>query len=121
MANAATARIARPAAKQGFVAGQVVYYHDRYHTSTAGRPYLVAQVKGTAAHIIALTHSPQGQWATDELGGGTYLAGIDFHTRRWTGEWVEAADLRTDPRQLTAETREAALDEAARQFTSCRH
>lgn len=113
MANAATARTA-------LAAGQVVYYADRYHAGTTGRPHLVVQVEGTAAHVVALSHSRQGQWVTDELGGGSYLAGRHFRTGRWTGEWVEATALGTSRRQLTAATREAALDEAARQYTTCR-
>ena len=114
MANAA---LDRPAGRSALVAGQVVIGPDRYHEDGSGRrPYLVLQVAGDQAYVVEFSHSPQGDWVTDELGGGSYLALWDFRSGEWLGRWVAVAHCDRYRRQLSGPSRESALDYCAGQF-----
>lgn len=119
MTNAA---FARPAAtRSALVAGQVVVGPDRHHDDGSGRrPYLILQIADGMAYVIEFSHSRQGQWMTDELGGGSYLATRDFRTGQWMGQWVPSSICDRYSRQLTTPTRESALDYCATQFARLR-
>ena len=95
-------------------AGQVVIAYDMHHEGRRRRPHLIYEVDGDWAYVAELTHTPQGEWATDELGGGTFLALWDFRTREWMPRWVHTSTLDRYGVQLTDRTREAALDAIAK-------
>ena len=112
----ATARPVQATTARTFKVGEVVMHGDLWHTDRTGRrPHLVVGIRGNDYHLVALSHSRQGQLEIDGLGGGTYVAGIDFRTGYWTGRMVAAAGIDTYCRQLSATERTAALAEATRQ------
>jgi hypothetical protein len=113
-----------------FYAGDVVYTTDQWHTTGTLRPHFVIKVMGEGRlWVMPLSHTRQGQWTTEELGGGTYLAPVHFQTRQ-RADFV--LDTATHPcelgrRQLTQEAVTGALAEvrrvlAAREAAAtCRH
>ena len=90
-----------------FTAGDVVAATDRHHTARKGfRPHLVLDQQGNRVYVVAITHSPQGWWATDQLGGGSYLALRDFKTGRWLGRWISVENCWMHRLQLSDTTKE---------------
>ncbi|MCE2839445.1 MAG: hypothetical protein LW834_21260 [Cyanobium sp. 49614_E6] len=66
-----------------FYVGDVVYTTDQWHTAGTLRPHFVIKVMGEGRlWVVPLSHTAQGQWTTDELGGGTYIGPRDFRTGR---------------------------------------
>lgn len=119
MTAAATRRPATARKAQTLTAGQVVYLADRWHEGHT-RPALVVQVlEDGRFHAVPLTHTHQGHFEIHCLGGGTFIGGIHFRTRRWTGAW-HTMDVVRGTRRLPAQVAELALDEAARQFAATR-
>ena len=100
-----------------FYVGDVVYTTDHWHTAGTLRPHFVIKVMGEGRlWVVPLSHTAQGQWTTDELGGGTYIGPRDFRTGR-RADFV--LDTTTAPcelgrRQLTDAAISGALDEVRR-------
>ena len=93
------------------VVGLVVYKNDQFGHGSR-RAYLVVSVDACRRYqVVPFSHTPQGLFSTDELGGGTYVAGKDFRTGRWTGTWVGRDEIRVGSRrrQMTAATASSAL------------
>ena len=97
-----------------FYVGDVVYTTDRWHNAGTGRPHLVICAKDGRYGIVPLTHTRQGNWVTEELGGGTYLAAVDFRTGRPTAQWATDTQITLGRRQLADATITAALAEYRR-------
>lgn len=117
----ATARPVHTATAPAFRLGQVVMHGDLWHADRTGRrPHLVVGIKGGRYHLVALTHTRQGRLEIDGLGGGTYVAGLDFRTGRWTGRFVDADGIGHYATQLGTTERTAALAEATRQHGAAR-
>ena len=109
-----TLATARPAAAtKTRPMGQVVMAPDQWHNG-ALRPHIIVGRRGTDYHVVPLTHTPQGQFCTDKLGGGTYIAAFNKFTAGWNGFFTAGALLSTYQRQLGSDT-QAALAEVNRQ------
>ena len=99
---------------QTFYTGDVVWVTDTI-TNKGRRPHLIITMKGGIG-VVPLTHTPQGEWKTNELGGGTYIAAIDWRTGKSNALWVTADQCELYRKQLRDETITEALHEVARQM-----
>ena len=119
MTNAALARpvaavnAAALKARQARPLGQIVMAPDQWHNG-ALRPHIVVGRRGTTYHVVPVSHTPQGRFHTNELGGATYFAGFNKFTGTWNGFFVEGCLVSTYQRQLKADT-QLALAEINRQ------
>jgi|DEB0MinimDraft_10_1074344.scaffolds.fasta_scaffold98676_2 mRNA-degrading endonuclease toxin of MazEF toxin-antitoxin module len=99
-----------------FYTGDVVWVTDTL-THKGRRPCLVITVKADGRYgVCPLTHTRQGKWSTNELGGGTYVAAVNRITRGTNTRWVTADALELYKTQLTNEAITAALNEVRRQL-----
>ena len=109
-----TLALARPAkAQKTRPMGQIVMAPDQWHNG-ALRPHIVVGRRGDQYHVVPLTHTPQGQFSTEKLGGGTFIAGFDRLNGKWNGFFVKSALVSTYQVQLGSHTK-AALAEVNRQ------
>lgn len=100
-----------------FYTGDVVYTTDQWHDAGTLRPHLVIKVMGEGRlWVVPLSHTPQGQWTTDELGGGTYLGPRDFRTGRRADFVLDTATAPCElgRRQLSDAAIDGALAEVRR-------
>ena len=111
MTNAAFARPA--AATKTRPMGQIVMAPDQWHNG-ALRPHIVVGRRGTDYHVVPVTHTPQGQFCTEKLGGGTYIAGFNKFNGSWNGFFTADSTLTTYQCQLGADV-QPALAEVNRQ------
>lgn len=93
--------------------GQIVMAPDQWHNG-ALRPHIVVGRRGNDYHVVPLTHTPQGQFRTERLGGGTYIAAFNKFTGGWNGFFTAEHTLTTYQRQLGVDT-QPALAEVNRQ------
>jgi len=64
-----------------FYTGDVVFTTDKWHNNGTLRPHLVIKVlDDNRLWVVPFSHNQQGEWSTDELGGGTYLATCNLRT-----------------------------------------
>ena len=101
-----------------FYAGQVIIAGDRYHaasgTYTGGRPHLVmAEPENGQLYVVEWSHTPQGNWSTDELPSRhhdqSYLVTRHFRSGKWLGRWIDERQAQSYRRQLSAGARTEAL------------
>ena len=97
-----------------FYTGDVVWVTDTL-TNKGRRPHLIITMKGGIG-VVPLTHTQQGRWTTNELGGGTYIAARNQRTGELNTLWVTADQCELYRKQLRDETITAALKEVARQI-----
>ena len=100
---------------QALYVGDVVWVTDTI-TNKGRRPHLVIALQDEWVGVCPLTHTPQGRWTTNELGGGTYIAAANHRTRMGNTTWVDYEACELYRKQLTHPTIEAALKEVARQL-----
>jgi hypothetical protein len=98
--------------------GQVVMAPDQWHNG-ALRPHVIVGRRGTDYHVVPLSHTPQGQFCSERLGGGTYIAAFNKFNGSWNGFFIQGALLMTYQRQFGSDTA-AALAEVKRQHTERR-
>ena len=88
---------------------------DNYYADDHGDiDVLVNDIEDGMIQVVPLTHRPQGQWTTNELGGGTYLAPVHFRTGEANLTWVQPQQCELYAKQLRDETITEALREVDR-------
>ena len=99
-----------------FFVGDVVWVTDQWHQRRGRnrRPNMINDIQDGMIQVVPLTHRPQGQWTTNELGGGTYLAPVHFRTGEANLTWVQPQQCELYAKQLRDETITEALREVDR-------